>query len=137
MKKLSIMIGIILILFLAWFLLSTDVKSTIRVTINGEEITGPLGELIGGGIGLIVMIIVFFCLGMLLLFVFSGIGLIIVAVSVFVGAVLVAIAFPFFIPILFPLSLLLFFIFIRNKRSKQIIYADKSNEPAHNPNERR
>ncbi len=78
--------------------------NAVSVTVNGNEITGPLGAFIGIW-GFIFTLVIFFCVGILLAFVLAGVGLIVLGALAFVGIVIAAIAFPFLIPLLIPLFL--------------------------------
>ena len=98
MKKLALACVLVLALVCAWGLMSSGVS----VTINGQEIEGPLKAVVGGW-GLVITTVVLFCVAILLAFVFAGVGLVVLGVLALVGLILAGIAFPFLLPLLIPL----------------------------------
>ena len=99
LKKLVSLLIILMIILLAWVLISsTDVS----VIINGEPITGPLAPTIGIW-KLMLAIVILFSVAILLAFVLAGVGLIVLGVLALVGLILVAVALPFLLPLLIPL----------------------------------
>lgn len=99
-KRLALVLAVFMIVFLAWALfIGGDV---ISITINGREIAGPFGAIIGIW-SFILTLVILFCVAILLAFVFAGIGLIVLGCLAFVGLILAAIAFPFLLPLLIPL----------------------------------
>jgi len=117
-KKLALFLAILMIVFLGWSLLglTTDVS----VSINGREITGPLGTAVGLW-GTILVAVILFCVAILLAFVFAGVGLVIVGCLALVGIILVAVALPFLLPLIIPLFIVWIFcaIFRRGKSTKK------------------
>jgi len=95
-----------MIVFLAWSLLLGG--DAVSITINGREITGPFGALIGIW-SFVLTLVILFCIAILLAFVFAGIGLIVLGCLAFVGLILAAIAFPFLLPLLIPLFIVWIF----------------------------
>ena len=105
-----------MIVFLAWALfINGDV---ISITINGREITGPFGAIIGVW-SFVLTLVILFCVAILLAFVFAGVGLIILGCLAFVGLILTAIASPFLLPLLIPLFIIWVFCSIA-RRVKEI-----------------
>jgi len=101
-----------MIVFLAWALfIGSDV---ISITINGREITGPFGAIIGVW-GFILALVILFCVAILLAFVFAGVGLIVLGCLALVGLILAAIASPFLLPLLIPLFIVWIFCSIARK----------------------
>jgi len=98
MKKLALICMVILAVVFAWGMASSNVA----LTINGQALTGPIAA-IAGGWGLVLSAVVFFCVAILLAFIFAGVGLIVLGVMAFVGFILLATAFPFLLPLLIPL----------------------------------
>jgi hypothetical protein len=99
-RRLALILAIFMFIFLAWALfLGGD---EVLITINGREITGPFGALIGVW-GLVLTFVILFCVAILLAFVFVGVGLIVLGSLALVGLIFVAIAFPFLLPLLIPL----------------------------------
>jgi hypothetical protein len=98
-KKLVLILVILMIALLGWALLgSTDVS----ISINGEQLTGPLAPAIGLW-KLILATVILFCVAILLVFVFAGVGLVVLGCLAFVGLILMAVALPFLLPLLIPL----------------------------------
>jgi hypothetical protein len=89
-----------MIVFLAWALYIGG--DGVSIIINGREITGPFGAIIGAW-GFILTLVILFCVAILLAFVFVGVGLIVLGSFALVGLILAAIAFPFLLPLLIPL----------------------------------
>ena len=107
MKKENIVIiGALLIIIAAWVLMKTDLADSIQITYNGQQISNPIVGIFGGIFGFIISVIVLFCVGILLFFIFSGIGVILIIVFGIVGVVLIIVAFPFLLPLLIPLFIL-------------------------------
>lgn len=98
MKKLALICLVILALVFAWGMTTSNVA----ITLNGEAVTGPFAAMAGGW-GLVISTVVFFCVAILLAFIFVGVGLIVLGVLAFVGFILLATAFPFLLPLLIPL----------------------------------
>ena len=81
LKKLVSLLIILMIILLAWVLISsTDVS----VIINGEPITGPLAPTIGIW-KLMLAIVILFSVAILLAFVLAGVGLVVLGVLTLVG----------------------------------------------------
>jgi hypothetical protein len=99
MKKLILAMVLFLLLVCAWGVMTA---SDVSITLDGQELNGPLAMLVGGW-GLVVATVVLFCVAILLVFIFAGVGLIVVGVLAFTALVLVGVAFPFLLPLLVPL----------------------------------
>jgi len=117
-KKLALILAILMIVFLAWSLFG--LTTNVSVSINGREITGPLGTAIGLW-GTILSAVILFCVAILLAFVFAGVGLLIVGCLALVGIILIAVALPFLLPLIVPLFIVWVFcaIFRRGKATKK------------------
>ena len=115
-KRLAVILVVFMIVFLAWALFIGG--GGISITINGHEITGPFGAIIGVW-SFILTLVILFCVAILLAFVFAGVGLIILGCFAFVGLILAAIAFPFLLPLLIPLFIIWVFCSIA-RRVKEI-----------------
>jgi hypothetical protein len=99
LKKLVSLLIILMIILLAWVLISsTDVS----IIINGQPITGPLAPTIGIW-KLMLAIVILFSVAILLAFVLAGVGLVVLGVLTLVGLILAAVALPFLLPLLIPL----------------------------------
>ncbi len=101
MKKLALAMVLILVLICTWGVMSS---SDVSITLNGQDLDGPLALLVGGW-GLVVTTVVLFCVAILLIFILAGVGLVVLGVLALVGLILVGIAFPFLLPLLIPLSI--------------------------------
>ncbi|HUW18430.1 MAG TPA: hypothetical protein VMW16_03935 [Sedimentisphaerales bacterium] len=111
-RKLAVLLAVLMMVFLAWAVVSGDAVS---VTINGREVSGPFGTLVGVW-GAILAAVILFCVAILLAFVFAGVGLIVLGVFVLVGLVLAAIALPFLLPVLIPLFLVWLLCYIARRK---------------------
>jgi len=117
-KKLALILAILMIVFLAFSLFG--LTTNVSVSINGREITGPLGTAIGLW-GTILAAVILFCVAILLAFVFAGVGLVIVGCLVLVGLILIAVALPFLLPLIIPLFIVWVFCAVsrRGKATKK------------------
>ena len=118
-KKLALILAILMILFLGWSLLG--LTTNVSVSINGREITGPLGTAVGLW-GTILSAVILFCVAILLAFVFAGVGIIIVGCLALVGIIFVAVSLPFLLPLIIPLFIVWVFcvIFRRGKATQKV-----------------
>ncbi|MHC4061798.1 MAG: hypothetical protein ACYSUC_04300 [Planctomycetota bacterium] len=105
-RKLALILAILMVAILAWALIVGT--GGVSVTVNGQEIGGPLGVAISAW-GLILAAVILFCVAILLAFVLAGVGLIVLGCFVLVGLILAAVAFPFLLPVLIPLFLVWLF----------------------------
>jgi hypothetical protein len=116
-KKLALILAILMIVFLAWSLFG--LTTNVSVSINGREITGPLGTAVGLW-GTILAAVILFCVAILLAFVFAGVGLIIVGCLALVGIILIAVALPFLLPLIVPLFIVWVFCAVcRSSKTKK------------------
>lgn len=105
-KKLALVLAVLMVVFLAWAFLGAS--DAVSITINGREISSPFDAIVGVW-GLILAVIILFCVAILLAFVLAGVGLIVLGCLAFVALILAAIAFPFLLPILIPLFIVWLF----------------------------
>ena len=99
MKKIVLILVALLIGLMAWELMQSG---NVSVTVNGNELTGPMKALVSGW-GILVERVIIFFVDIMLTFIFVGVGLMILGSFVLVGLILVALSFPFLLPILIPL----------------------------------
>lgn len=99
MKKLAIALVVVLLALLAWGLVAS---SNVTIVVNGEELRGA-EKFLATGWGLLVAIVVLFCVATVLTFVLAGVGLIVLGVLLFAGLAGAAAVFPFLLPLLIPL----------------------------------
>jgi len=111
-KKTALILALLMVGFLIWMLLGP--MQGVSVTINGNELTGPIGGLVGVW-GVMVAGVVLFCVAVLLVFVFVGVGLVVVGTLALVGLILAAVALPFMLPLLIPLFIVWLFCCIVRK----------------------
>jgi hypothetical protein len=111
MKKFAPYVILFLFALLAWNVFVHGDGMTFNV--DGEEIGGPLGALLGmlfAGGGIMIAGLVMVVVGVILAVVFAGVGIIVVgALSVAALAVVAAVA-PLFLPLLLPLAVIWFFV---------------------------
>jgi len=117
-KKLALVLAVLMIVLLAWSLLGP--VAAVSISINGHEITGPLGPVVGLW-RLILTTVILFCVAILLAFVFAGVGIIIVGCLTLVGLILAAVLLPFLFPLLIPLFIVWVFcaILCRHKTTQK------------------
>lgn len=106
-KKLALFLCLFLILLLGWSLFGPW-GGGLAVTVNGHVVRGPLGMAVGLG-GVILTVVILFCVAILLAFVFAGVGLVILGVLVFVGVILIAVSLPLLLPLMIPLFIVWLF----------------------------
>ncbi|MCD2517178.1 hypothetical protein LQ564_12760 [Massilia sp. G4R7] len=116
----------IIILFLFALLLLNvfaDATDFMTVNIDGEEIGGPLGWLVGlvfAGGGMLIATIVMLFVGLLLAVVFTGVGVIVVgALGFAAGAVLLALA-PLMLPLLIPVAII-WYLVARSRKDRVVL----------------
>jgi hypothetical protein len=106
MKKVALLLIVLLVGLLGWGLIHAG---DISVTVNGQELNGPMKVALGGW-GFLVSTVVGFCVAILLVFVLAGIGLVILGSLLLAGLVLVAVLFPVLLPLLLPLFIVWAFV---------------------------
>ncbi len=112
MKKLAIILAVLMLAILGWVVFVQN--DVVTVTINGKPVTTTVAGF-GGAWGILVALIVIFCVAILLAFVFVGVGLIILGVFLLVGLIAAAILFPLFLPLLIPLFIIWLVVAISGK----------------------
>ncbi|SFM38249.1 hypothetical protein [Rugamonas rubra] len=94
-----------------------------HINIDGDEVDGPLGFLIGtlfAGGGLLIAALALTCAAVFVGFLFAGLGILMVVGLALMAVVLLACISPFLLPLLIPLGLFWFFSSrSRKQRSKQ------------------
>ncbi|MES2262889.1 MAG: hypothetical protein V4724_30570 [Pseudomonadota bacterium] len=113
-KLLSIAIIAALIVFI-WHGLD---GGGMHVNLDGDEIGGPLGTLLGmlfAGGGLIVGAIAIVCAAVFVGFLFAGLGLLMVFGLTLLAVLLAALVAPFTLPLLIPAAIAWFIISRRNR----------------------
>lgn len=106
MKKTALLLIVILVGLLGWGLIQSG---DISVTVNGQELSGPMKVALGGW-GFVVSTVVFFCVAILLVFVLAGIGLVVLGSLLLFGLILAALLSPILLPLLIPLFIVWAFV---------------------------
>ena len=114
MKGWQIALSVVLLVILVWVVLASHMSGSMRIQVNGREVSNPLVRFIVGSVGLAVVAAVMFVGGVILLFFLSGFGMAVAAVAILAGLILCAIAAPLFLPLLLPLGAM--FLFMKRKR---------------------
>ncbi len=116
MKGWQIALGVVLLAILVWVVLASHMSGSMRIQVNGREVSNPLVRFMVGSLGLAVVAAVMFVGGVILLFFLSGFGMAVAAVAVLAGLILCAIAAPLLLPLLLPLGAM--FLFMKRKRDR-------------------
>ncbi|MDD5688122.1 MAG: hypothetical protein PHE88_09870 [Elusimicrobia bacterium] len=115
MKKVVMVLCILLFGLLVWGLIQS---SNVSVVVNGQELSSPMKAVVSAW-GLLVAIVVLFCVAILLTFVLAGASLLFLGFIVLVGVILSVVLFPFLLPLLLPLIIVWVFI-LGERRGKKI-----------------
>lgn len=110
MKKIAPVVILFLFALLAWNVFSHT--SGMTFDIDGEEIGGPLGAVLGvlfAGGGMIVAALVMLFVGAVLAVVFAGLGVMLVFGLAIAALVITAAISPLLLPILIPVAIIWFF----------------------------
>jgi hypothetical protein len=113
-KGIALALVALLLALIAWVAFQS---SDISIIVNGEKLAGP-ARLAVEGWGLLVGVVAFFCVAILLVFVFAGIGLVVLGVLVLAGLLGIWFAFPFLLPLLIPLMIVWIFVAAVSGRKK-------------------
>jgi len=113
-KGWQIALGLVLLAMVVWVVLSSHMSGSMRIQMNGREVSNPLVRFIVGSLGLAVVAAVMFVGGVILLFFLSGFGMAVAVMAVVAGLILCAIAAPLLLPLLLPLGAM--FLFMKRKR---------------------
>jgi hypothetical protein len=106
-KKFAIFVALLMLALVVWGLFFEQHSATILI--NGQEVGGPLKEVIGAG-GMVVALITLISLAILMALAFAGTGIIIFGCLVVGGVIFAVLLFPFMLPLLIPLVLVWAFI---------------------------
>lgn len=118
MKKIAPIVILFLFGLLAWNVFVHP--SGMTFDIDGEEIDGPLGAVLGllfAGGGMIIAALVILCVGALLAVVFAGLGVMLALGLGLAGLVLAALISPLLLPLLIPAAIIWFFV-SRSRRNR-------------------
>jgi hypothetical protein len=118
MKKIAPIVILFLFSLLVWNVFVHP--SGMSIDIDGEEIDGPLGALLGllfAGGGMIVAVLVMLFVGCLLAVVFAGVGVILALALGLAALVLTAVISPLLLPVLIPAAIIWFFV-SRSRRNR-------------------
>ena len=118
MKKIAPIVILFLFGLLAWNVFVHP--SGMTFDIDGEEIDGPLGALLGllfAGGGMLIAALVILFVGALLAVVFAGLGVMLALGLGLAALVLVALISPLLLPLLIPAAIIWFFV-SRSRRNR-------------------
>lgn len=118
MKKLFAIAIIAILAICAW---NSIGASDMIVNIDGEEMDGPLGALLGlvfGGLGMVIAAIAVTCAAVFVGFVFAGLGVLMVVGLALVGIILAAVIAPFTLPLLIPAAIVWYMV-SRNRKHRE------------------
>jgi hypothetical protein len=110
MKRIAPIVILFLFGLLAWNVFVQP--SGMSFDIDGEEIDGPLGAVLGllfAGGGMIIVALLVLFVGALLAVVFAGVGVLLALVLALVALVLAAVLSPLLLPLLIPVAIIWFF----------------------------
>ncbi len=111
MKKIAPFVILFLFCLLAWNVFAHS--SGLSFDIDGEEIDGPLGAVLGllfAGGGIIIAGLVVLFVGAVLAVVFAGVGVLLALGLGLAALVLAAVISPLLLPILVPAAIIWFFV---------------------------
>jgi hypothetical protein len=118
MKKIAPFVILFLFCLLAWNVFAHS--SGMSFDIDGEEIDGPLGAVLGllfAGGGIIIAALVVLFVGAVLAVVFAGVGVLLALGLGLAALVLAAVISPLLLPILVPAAIIWFFV-SRSRRNR-------------------
>ena len=116
-KKLIFATLILLLAVAAWQSILGD---NMQVNIDGDEIDGPLGVLLGlvlAGGGMLIATVVIACVAVLLGIVFAGVGVLLVTALGLAAVVVAAAVSPLLLPLLIPFGI--YWIFVGRARKQR------------------
>lgn len=105
----------------AWIAIDTN---SLHVNIDGDEIEGPLGALLGvlfGGAGLLIAGVAITCAAVFVGVLFAGLGVLMVVGLALLALVLVAAISPLLLPLLIPVGIFWLFSARSRKQRKQAL----------------
>jgi hypothetical protein len=111
MKKIAPYVILFLFALLVWNVFVHGDGMTFNI--DGDEIDGPLGALLGmlfAGGGIMIAGLVMVVVGVVLAVVFAGVGIIVVGALAIAALAVVAAVSPLFLPLLLPLAVIWFFV---------------------------
>ncbi|MRV72906.1 hypothetical protein GJ700_14440 [Duganella sp. FT92W] len=118
MKKLFAIAIIAILAICAWNSIDTN---DMIVNIDGEEVHGPLGALLGlvfGGLGLVIAAIAITCAAIFVGFLFAGLGVLMVVGLALAGIIVAAVIAPFTLPLLIPAAIV-WYVMSRNRKHRE------------------
>jgi hypothetical protein len=121
MKKIAPYLILFLCALLLWDLLFAFGDASFHI--DGEEVDGPLGALLGilfAGGGTLIGLLVTLVVGVVLAAVFAGVGMVVIGALGIAGLAVTAATLPFVLPLLLPLALVWYLVSrARRKRTVQ------------------
>lgn len=120
MKKIAPYLILFLCALLLWDLLFTFSDASFHI--DGDEIDGPLGAMLGilfAGGGTLIGLLVVLVVGVVLAVVMAGVGVVIVGALAIAGLAVAAAIVPFLLPLLLPLALV-WYLVSRARRNRAV-----------------
>lgn len=120
MKKIAPYLILFLCALLLWDLLFTFGDASFHI--DGDEIDGPLGAMLGilfAGGGTLIGLLVVGVVGVVLAVVMAGVGVVIVGALAIAGLAVAAAIVPFLLPLLLPLALI-WYLVSRARRNRAV-----------------
>jgi hypothetical protein len=120
MKKIAPYIILVLCALILWDLLFTFGDASFHI--DGDEIDGPLGAMLGillGGGGVLIGLLVTVVVGAVLAVVFAGVGVVIIGALAIAGVAVAAAIVPFLVPLLLPLAVI-WYLVSRSRKNRVV-----------------
>jgi hypothetical protein len=120
MKKIAPYVILFLFAMLAWNMFFHSDGMTF--SIDGDEVDGPLGALLGmlfAGGGMVIAAIVLVVVGVMLAVVFAGVGIILLGTLSVVALAVAAAISPLLLPLLLPLAVI-WFLVSRSRKNRAL-----------------
>jgi hypothetical protein len=120
MKKIAPYIILVLCALILWDLLFTFGDASFHI--DGDEIDGPLGAMLGillGGGGVLIGLLVTVVVGAVLAVVFAGVGVVIIGALAIAGVAVAAAIVPFLLPLLLPLAVI-WYLVSRSRKNRVV-----------------
>jgi hypothetical protein len=120
MKKIAPYVILFLFAMLAWNMFFHSDGMTFNI--DGDEVDGPLGALLGmlfAGGGMVIAAIVLVVVGVMLAVVFAGVGIILLGTLSVVALAVAAAISPLLLPLLLPLAVI-WFLVSRSRKNRAL-----------------
>lgn len=121
MKKFAPYLILLLCALLLWDLLFTFGDASFHI--DGEEVGGPLGAMLGvlfAGGGTLIGLFVALVVGVVVAVALAGVGVLVIGALAIAGLAVAAAVVPFLLPLLLPLALV-WYLVSRSRRNRAVI----------------